>query len=119
MRKLLTAGCAGLLVLLAAWPAAASQAAAPRYVSSEPSDGAKLHEAPQRVEVTFDQPLDESSSLSIVDECERDIDDNQTVVDGTTMSIGVAETPAGMYHVEYVAEGLGGVTGREEGMFMF
>ena len=119
MRKLLTAGCTGLLVLLAAWPAAASQPAPPQYQSSEPSDGATLHEAPERVEVTFDQPLDESSSLSIVDECERDIDDDRPVVEGNTMTISVTEKPSGMYHVEYLARGLGGVTGENDGMFMF
>ena len=119
MRKLLTGCYAVLLVLLAAWPVAASQGAPPRYVSSDPSDGEELHQAPERVQVTFDQPLDESSTLRVLDECQREIDGDQTEVVGNTMSIEVAKTPSGMYHVEYLARGIGGITGEEDGMFMF
>ena len=119
MRKLL-AGCyAVLLVVAVAVPAVASQPAPPRYQSSEPSDGATVHQPPDRVEVTFDQPLDDSSSLGIKDECGRTVDDGSTEVDGNSMSIGVAEKPSGDYHVEYTAVGLGGLTGRSEGHFTF
>lgn len=119
MRKLLTGSYAALLVLLVAAPAVASQPAPPQYQSSEPSDGAKVHEPPERVEVTFDQPLDEASSLTVTDECDRRIDDGATEVSGATMSVALGEGPSGTYRVEYLARGLGGLTGEEEGQFTF
>lgn len=119
MRKIATGCYAVLLVLLAALPAVASQPAPPQYVSSEPSDGEVVHEAPDRVEVTFDQPLDQASSLTITDGCDRRVDDGTTEVSGTSMSIGLEKKPAGKYHVEYLARGLGGLTGEQSGHFTF
>lgn len=119
MRKLLTGSYAALLVLLVAAPAVASQPAPPQYQSSEPSEGAKVHEPPARVEVTFDQPLDGASSLTVTDECDRRIDDGATEVSGATMSVALEEGPSGTYRVEYLARGLGGVTGQKEGQFTF
>ena len=119
MRKLLTGSYAALLVLLVAAPAVAAQPAPPQYQSSEPSEGAKVHEPPDRVEVTFDQPLDASSTLTVTDECDRRIDDEATEVSGSTMSVALEEGPSGTYRVEYLAEGLGGLTGEEKGQFTF
>jgi len=119
MKKLL-AGCyATVLVLSAALPAVASQSAPPRYVSSEPSDGATVHQPPERVEVTFDQPLDESSRLVVRDQCDRRVDDETTNVEGNTMSTRLTAESSGDYHVEYSAVGLGGVTGTNSGHFTF
>lgn len=118
MRKLATGAYAALLVLLAAAPAVA-QAAPPQYQSSEPSEGATVHEAPDRIEVTFDQPLDEDSVLTVFDECDRRIDDGNTDVSGSSMSVALDEKPAGHYHVEYVAVGIGGITGENEDHFTF
>lgn len=119
MRKLAIGCYASLLVLLVAAPAVASQAAPPQYQSSEPSDGAAVHQAPDTVEVTFDQPLDSGSSLSVTDACGRSVDDGSTEVSGTTMSIGLEDKPSGRYLVEYVARGIGGLTGEEKGDFSF
>jgi methionine-rich copper-binding protein CopC len=106
------------LLGLVATPVAAAQAA-PEYVSSEPEDGATLHKAPDRVEATFNEPLDESSTLKVIDECNRQLDDGSTEVDGSSMSIGIVKKPAGEYHVEYVARSIEGLTGETEGHFMF
>jgi methionine-rich copper-binding protein CopC len=119
MRKLLTGSYAALLVLLVAAPAVASQAAPPQYQSSEPSDGATVHQPPDRIEVTFDQPLDEASRLTVRDECGRQIDDGSTEVSGSTMSVALEQKPAGEYHVAYVARGIGGLTGTNDDHFMF
>ena len=118
MRKLATGALALLLLSFAAAPALA-KAIAPQKQSSDPSDGAKLHEAPERVEVTFNEPLDPSSKLGITDDCGNQIDDGSTEVDGMSMSVGVAKKPSGPYHVEYTAEGLAGVTGEGTGHFTF
>jgi methionine-rich copper-binding protein CopC len=118
MRKLLTGSYAALLVLLVAAPAVA-QAAPPQYQSSEPSDGATVHEPPDRIEVTFDQPLDEASNLTITDGCDRRIDDGATEVSGSSMSVALEQKPSGEYHVAYVARGIGGLTGTSDGHFTF
>ena len=119
MKKLVTGCYAVLLVFAAALPALASQPAPPRYQSSEPSDGATVHRPPDRVEVTFDQPLDDSSSLAVSDECGRGVDDGSTEVEGNSMSIGLSKKPSGEYHVEYKAVGIGGITGESTGHFTF
>ena len=110
--------CALVALFLAAAPAAA-QAAPPQYQSSNPDRGATVHQPPDRVEVTFDQPLDETSTLVVTDECDRRVDNESTEVDGNSMSIGIVEKPAGEYHVEYSARGLAGITGTGTGHFTF
>lgn len=105
-------------------PAAASaaptnRAMAPTYMSSEPSDGEMLDKAPDRVEVTFDEPLDQSSVLTVTDECGRKVDDGEVEVQANTMTVGIALKPIGRYDVDYFARGVGGVTGQESGTFDF
>jgi methionine-rich copper-binding protein CopC len=100
-------------------PAAAAEAMAPGYMSSEPSDGEMLDEAPERVEVTFDEPLDQSSVLTVSDECGRKVDDGDVEVQANTMSVGLALKPTGKYEVSYFAKGVGGLTGQESGTFDF
>ena len=119
MKKLATGCYAVLLVLMAALPAVASQPAPPRYQSSEPSDGATVHQPPDRIEATFDQPLDDSSLLAVQDECGRRVDDGSTTVDGNSMTVGLSKKPSGEYHVAYKAVGLGGITGESTGHFTF
>lgn len=119
MRKLVTGCYAAMLVLSAALPALASQAAPPRYQSSDPSDGATVHQPPDRVEATFDQLLDGSSQLLVQDSCGRRVDGGSTEVTGNTMSTTLTMKPSGDYHVEYAAVGLGGVTGKGRGHFTF
>jgi methionine-rich copper-binding protein CopC len=100
-------------------PAAATEAMSPGYVSSSPSDGEMLDEAPERVEITFDEPLDETSSVKVSDECGRQVDDGNVDVEANTMSVGIALKPIGEYRVDYFSRGLGGVTGQESGTFDF
>lgn len=100
-------------------PAGASQALSPGYVSSEPAHKEKVQEAPERVQVTFDEPLDASSDLTVTDECGRTVDDGNVEIQGNIMSVGIALKPSGAYQVTYFARGLGGVTGQESGMFGF
>lgn len=102
-------------------PAAAGPAGAmaPGYVSSEPSDGEMMEQAPDRVEVTFDEPLDPSSQLKVTDECGRRVDDREVEVQANTMSVGIALKPIGEYKVFYFVKGIGGLTGQESGSFDF
>ena len=118
MRRFLAAIAAAGLATLTVAPAGAA-AVAPTYVSSEPSDGEELHQAPDRVEVTFSEPLDESSELSVEDSCGRRVDDGNVSIDGSTMSVGIALKPSGHYQVDYTATGLAGVTGSTDGGFHF
>jgi methionine-rich copper-binding protein CopC len=127
--KALRASFAALLLLaLAAGPAGASviaiqaqdaAAAAPDYLSSEPENGAMLEEAPSEVSVTFDEPIDPDSSLSVSDECGRKLDDGNVQVNPNSMSVGIALKPSGTYTVTYFVKGLGGVTGQQTGTFSF
>ena len=118
MRRFLAAIAAAGLATLTVAPAGAA-AVAPTYVSSEPSDGEELHQAPDRVEVTFSEPLDQSSKLSVEDSCGRQVDDGEVAIDGSAMSVGIALEPSGHYQVSYTATGLAGVTGSTEGGFHF
>jgi methionine-rich copper-binding protein CopC len=108
-----------LVAVPLAAPAAAERAIAPEYQSSEPADGATVHEPPDRVSATFSEPLDPSSDMLIHDECGRRIDDRDLQFNINEMSVGLAEKPSGVYHVAYEATGLGGVTGTTKGSFEF
>lgn len=118
MQKILALTAALFLAALMAAPVAAAPMA-PTYVSSQPEDGEELHEAPERVEVTFSEPLDESSELSVEDSCGRKVDAGDVTIDGSTMSVGIALKPSGHYQVSYTATGVAGVTGSTEGGFHF
>ena len=118
MRKIVT-GLLALLLLSAVAAPAVARAAAPQYQSSDPSDGEEVHQAPERVEVTFDQPLDPSSKLEISDDCGNRIDEGPTEVQGISMTVGLAEMPSGTYRVKYIARGFAGVTGEGTGYFAF
>jgi len=107
---------------LGAWLAlGGSAAAAPQYVGSEPAAGAEMHEAPNEVSITFSEPLDASSEIKVFDECDRRLDDGNTLVDlnPTTMRVGIDLKPSGPYKVAYDATGVAGVTGTTSGTFKF
>ena len=106
-------------VALLAAPVAAAQSAAPTYVSSSPSNGEELHQAPEQVEVTFNEPLDSSSELTVEDSCGRTVDDGNVSVDTNTISVGISLKPSGHYIATYVAKGIGGLTGETKGSFHF
>ena len=110
---------AALLLGLVVVAAPAWAANGPRYVSSEPEDGARLHRAPERVSATFSEPLDGTSYLQVRDECGRRVDDRRVEIVANRMTVGLAKAPAGHYEVDYLARGMGGVTGQERGTFHF
>ena len=118
MRKLAVSGLALVAAFWLAAPASASSAS-PDYVSSDPSNGEQVHKAPERVTITFSEPLDPSSEMTVEDHCGRTVDDGDVTISTNEMSVGLELRPAGTYHVSYVAKGFGGITGQEEGMFEF
>ncbi len=117
MRGLVVVSLVGLLAGTGTTAAAAESA--PSYVSSEPEDGEELHKAPGRVTITFSEPLDTSSTMTVEDHCGRAVDDGNVDVDINEMSVGIAKKPSGHYEVTYAAVGFGGVTGTENGRFHF
>src|SRR5687768_12967664 len=112
-----------LLALSLAAPAVAAPAGAvalaPQYSSSEPADGEELHQAPDSVTATFTEPLDPSSEMIVEDHCGTRLDDRNVEVSLNEMTVGIAKKPAGHYMVTYVAEGIGGATGSNQGKFSF
>ncbi|MGH2808882.1 MAG: copper resistance CopC family protein [Actinomycetota bacterium] len=119
MRALATRSIVGALLLVLAGAFVAPASAAPSKVSSDPDEGEQLHEAPERVTITFDQPLDPSSHIEVENHCGDRVDEQPTDVNGTEMSVPVTGNWGGMYHVTYVAKGVAGVTGQQTGRFMF
>lgn len=106
-------------VAMLAAPVAAAQSSAPTYVGSSPEDGEELHQAPERVEVTFSEPLDASSELTVEDSCGRTVDDGNVTVDVNTITVGISRKPSGHYIATYVAKGIAGLTGETKGSFHF
>lgn len=100
--------------------ASAAALLAPSYVSSEPSKGATLHEPPSEVTVEFSEPLDESSWMKVLDECDQVISAGAATIQLTKMTVQIGEdTPSGMYEVVYKAVGLAGATGTSGSSFEF
>jgi methionine-rich copper-binding protein CopC len=108
-----------LAVAVVAAPAAAARRVAPEYVSSEPADGATLHESPEEVVVRFSEPLDGSSTLEVRDACGNRIDSRAVRISLNEMRIGIAKKRAGVHKVSYEAVGLAGLTGTTEGSFSY
>ncbi|MDQ3646532.1 MAG: copper resistance protein CopC, partial [Actinomycetota bacterium] len=121
IRKLTLLNLASIAVLLApAAGAAARPPASPQLASSTPEAGSEQHQAPERVELTFSEPLDTGKSwVGVFDECRRRLDAGDVEVMLNEMSVGIAKTPAGKYTVVYQARGVGGVTGTTNGTFDF
>jgi methionine-rich copper-binding protein CopC len=104
---------AALVVLVAG---AAPAFAAPQRLSSDPEPGAELHEPPSEVFISFSEPLDESSEIRVIDECDRRIDDRDTRVSLNEVTVGIEHGPIGTYTVAYKAVG---VTGTAQDAFTF
>ena len=100
-----------MAVAMLGW-AAAPAFAAPQVVAQDPEPGTEFHsDAPERVTVTFSEPLDASSEMQVVDECGGRVDDGETSIGGTAsneLSIGIAKTVQSTYTVKYVATGVSG-----------
>lgn len=111
-------------LLLGAWaagplPSAAAQTA-PAYQSSDPSKGEMMDHPPAEVTVTFDQPLDQSSWMNVLDECGNEVDAGPATVDLNELRVEIGDrTPSGMYYVVYKAVGLAGATGSSGSKFDF
>ncbi|MGI8406988.1 MAG: copper resistance CopC family protein [Actinomycetota bacterium] len=108
---------AGLL-LFSVSPSLAAQVDGPLFVTSDPEAGDQLEDAPERIQVTFSEPLDPSSELLVIDGCGRLID-GDTIVTANTMETGLKKTPSGAYTVRYRAKGPGGLSGETSGGFQF
>ena len=109
-----------LLALLATLLLAAPAHAAPQYKDSDPGAGSSVQAPPAVVSVTFSEPLDDSSTMSVVNECGEVVDGGNVVVEFDEMRVDVVERHySGPYTVNYTAVGLGGVTGTNEGSFTF
>ncbi|HEV2754792.1 MAG TPA: copper resistance CopC family protein [Actinomycetota bacterium] len=119
LRFLLAALAAGALAAGPLAGAAGAGLLAPTYQSSDPEDGAMMDHPPSEVTVTFSEPLDASSQMSVFDECGTEIDSGAATVNVNEMQVGIGKTPAGTYKVVYTAVGLAGVTGQTKGSFDF
>ncbi len=106
------------LLLFSVSPSLAAQADGPLFVASDPEAGDQLKDAPERIEVTFSEPLDPSSELLVIDECGRLID-GDTIVTVNSMETDLKKTPSGAYTVRYRAKGPGGLSGETSGGFQF
>ncbi|WP_433197228.1 copper resistance CopC family protein [Nocardia sp. CA-107356] len=102
-RRLLAGLVAGLLLLgvglLAAGPAAAHSSP----VSSVPADGASIDTGPERVSITFNEPLQTSfPALTVVGPDGNLWSKGDPTVDGPTVSVAVGELgPTGVYKIGY------------------
>ncbi|HYP22003.1 MAG TPA: copper resistance protein CopC [Actinomycetota bacterium] len=99
-------------------PSAAAQAA-PSYQSSDPAKDEMMDHPPTSVTVTFDQPLDQSSWMNVLDECGKEIDAGAATVDLNEMTVDIGKSPSGTYEVVYKAVGVAGVTGESASSFEF
>lgn len=107
------------LLLFSVSPGLAAQTDGPLLVASDPEAGAEMSQAPERIRITFSEPLDPSSQIRVVDECERLIDNGATVVTANYMEARLKRTPSGPYSVYYRAKGPGGLSGETVGSFQF
>lgn len=110
---------AGVL-LVSVSPVLADGVDGPRFIASDPQAGSELPGAPpERVEITFSEPLDPSSEIKVIDACYRRVDDRSTTVWANRLEVGLKTAPSGTYTVFYAVTGPGGVTGETTGSFQF
>lgn len=117
MRRLFSACAVSLGLLVVAAPPVL---AAPQVVSSDPESGQEFHaDAPERVSITFSEPVDSSSRLRVLDDCGNRVDDGKISVGGilsNEISVGITKTVRSTYTVKYVATG---ITGEASGGYGF
>lgn len=97
----------GAAVVVALW-AAAPAWAAPTRLSADPEPGAELHAAPERVTLTFSEPLDGASQIRVLDECRNRLDHGGTEIELNEMSAAIHNVPSGTITVAYIASGVTG-----------
>jgi copper resistance protein C len=90
---------AGFALLLGAAPAFAHA----RLLSSDPGDGASLDSAPQRISLTFSDPMTtDFTTITVVGPDGGHYEAGDITTAGTTVSVGVLPLgPAGRYEVGY------------------
>ena len=98
---------AGLLVA-----AAPPALAAPQVLSSDPESGQEFHaDAPERVSITFSEPIDSSSRIRVRDDCGNRVDDGKVTISGVLsneISVGITKTVRSTYTVRYAVTGITG-----------
>lgn len=100
MRRLLTV----LLLASAALLGAVAPAQAHNVlISSDPKDGTELATGPEKITLTFDQPVRQGfAQISVIGPDGTRWEDGKTTVDRTKVSVGVRPLgPAGVYAVGY------------------
>ncbi|MEV0356066.1 copper resistance CopC family protein [Nocardia sp. NPDC050697] len=99
MRALALTALAGLLVTIGTGTAAAHSI----VVGSVPADGSSVEVGPERVSVTFNEPLQPSfPALTVVGPDNHFWQRGEPVVDGATVSVPVGELgPAGTYTIAF------------------
>ncbi|MER5649334.1 copper resistance CopC family protein [Streptosporangium sp. NPDC002524] len=100
MRRLLTV----LLLASAALLGAAAPAQAHNVlISSDPKDGTELATGPEKITLTFDQPVRQGfAQISVIGPDGTRWEDGKTTVDRSEVSVGVKPLgPAGVYAVGY------------------
>ena len=118
MRRLSIASSIAAGILALAPFSAAVAAPAPQYTSSDPADGAELHEAPETVSVTFTEPLDAKSELKVF-ACGKRVDSGTSSVTLNKLEVDLASGPTGKYQARWIATGFAGITGNSEGSIDF
>lgn len=108
-----------LAVLMVGWMAAPALAA-PTVISTNPEEGAEMHEPPGEVTIGFSEPLQGSSGLTVKDDCGSKVSEGEGRIVGMAMNelnVIIGNAPhRGTYTVEYVATG---VTGTATGSYTF
>lgn len=104
---------------LVGW-AATPALAAPQMISSDPEEGAELHQPPARVRITVSEPLTGESNIKVTDDCGTIVSVGKAEVGGTAdneLSIAIGKAP---HHGTYLVQWYGtGVTGTGSGQFTF
>ena len=119
---------APFLLAIVAWGAAPVWAgqAAPERVASSPAANEQLTDVPTQVNVTFSVPLDASSNLKVVTECNVRVDDGIVQVVANRIEVGISnkhrdldDPTVGEYEVRYHAKSVVGVNGESRSSFSF
>ncbi len=71
--------------------------------SAEPADGERLDSAPDRIELTFSEPVSLANGyLRVIDESGNRVDDATPQTAGNTVSVGMrADVPDGSFLISY------------------
>lgn len=85
----------------------ASAAVAPQYQDSEdsePGNGSSVQTAPPSARATFSEPLDDSSTMAIVNECGERVDGSNPSASLNEITVSLTEGHySGKYTVSYTA----------------